>query len=62
MILQQTYEQMDSARRQELNAKYSNVIIFPNETFPVAKAMFPDESDEEAMLKYARSHAEMFYR
>jgi hypothetical protein len=62
MILQQTYEQMDSGRRQELNTKYSDVIIFPHETFPVAKAMFSEDSDSAAMIKYAKSHAEMFYR
>jgi hypothetical protein len=61
LILQQKYELMDSARRQALDAEYS-IMIFPNEALPAAKAMFPDELDEQAMMKYARAHAELFYK
>jgi hypothetical protein len=57
---------MDSARRQALDAEYS-IMIFPNEALPAAKAMFPDEldglhQDEQAMMKYAMAHAELFYK
>lgn len=61
LILQQKYEQMEPARRQALDAEYS-IMIFPNEALPAAKVMFPDELDEQAMMKYARAHAELFYK
>jgi hypothetical protein len=63
IILQHVYEQMDGRQQQALKTRYkNNLIIFPNETFVFAKAIFPEDADEEVMTKYLKRHPEMFYR